>query len=63
MPKYLNVDTFDPDIVKAVRRMTDNGATVDEIQRVVGMPREVVERHKRDYENQKKRDHGIKPDD
>jgi hypothetical protein len=43
--KYEGVDTDHPQIVAAIQRMAREGRSESEIQRVVGMPREVVRKH------------------
>lgn len=47
-PHYAGVSTEHPSIVASIHNMTKQGKSKEEIQRVVGMPREVVERHQRD---------------
>lgn len=46
MPKFMGVDTNDPDIVNVIRNMTDRGAETGEIVKVVGMPYEVCDSHR-----------------
>lgn len=46
--KYEGVDTDHPQIVAAIQRMAREGRSESEIQRVVGMPREVVRKHTAD---------------
>ena len=59
MPKFLGVDTNDPDIVKTVRNMTDRGDTVENMVKIIGMPREVIEAHRRDHLNYKNQKGGV----
>ncbi len=53
--KFMGVSTDDPDIVKAIRNMRENGAEKDQIMRVIGMPAEVIDKHVNRYDRDNKK--------
>jgi len=48
---YNGVDTDNPRIVETIKKMAKEGATKDQICKIVGMPYEVVDKH---YQHVKK---------
>jgi len=52
--EYQGVDTEHPRIVEAVKNMTKQYKTAEEISRVVGMPYEVVRKYMREEERKKR---------
>lgn len=46
-PHYQGVDVNHPSIVSTIKNMVKQGEKIETIQKVVGMPREVIERHSR----------------
>lgn len=50
MAEYQGVDVEHPRIVEAVKNMTKQYKSVEEISRVVGMPYEVVRKYMREEE-------------
>lgn len=47
-PEYRGIRTDDSRIREAVKNMMTRGYDTDHIQRIVGMPREVIDKHVRD---------------
>jgi len=48
MPEYQGVSTEHPSIVSAIKNLTKQGESKEKIMKVVGMPREVVEKYMRE---------------
>ena len=45
MSKYMNVDTDDSDIVRAIQTGKTRGMSKDAVSKIVGMPYDVIDRH------------------
>jgi len=54
MAEYQGVDVEHPRIVEAVKNMTKQYKSAEEISKVVGMPYEVVRKYMREEERRKK---------
>lgn len=54
MPEYQGVDVEHPRIVEAVKTLTKQAKSVEEISKIVGMPYEVVRKYMREEESKKK---------
>jgi len=46
--KYQGVDTDHPRIVEGIKTLAKQGKEVHEIQEIIGMPREIVEKYVRE---------------
>jgi hypothetical protein len=47
MAKYMNVDTDDRDIVRVIHDMTRQGKTMEQMRPIIGMPYDVIDRHRK----------------
>lgn len=54
MPEYNNVDVEHPRIVEAVKTLTKQKKSSEEICKIVGMPYEVVRKYMREQEKENK---------
>ena len=46
-PTYNGVSVEHPSIVSSIKNMVKQGRRIEEIQKVVGMPREIIEKYRR----------------
>lgn len=46
-PTYQGVSVEHPSIVSSIKNMVKQGRSTEEIQRTIGMPREIIEKYRR----------------